>query len=195
VGDRPRLFAAARYAAAFALTVGAGAALVTVATARSNGPQVSAAYYYYCPPGSGSSSSVYYCPPPNEPPDCSAVEATPDVLWPPNHKLVLVTLGGATDPEGEPVTIAITGVTQDEPVNGQGDGDTAPDAAPGSSPNSVLLRAERSGGGDGRVYRIAFTASDGAGGTCSGVVTVGVPHDKKSTPVDSAPPSFNSFGP
>jgi hypothetical protein len=195
VGDRPRLLAVARYAAAFALTLVAGSALVTVATARSNGSQVSAAYYYYCPPGSSSSVYYSYCPPANEPPDCATVVATPNVLWPPNHKLRLVTLTGATDPDGDPVSIAITGVTQDEELNGRGDGNTTPDAAPGSSPNSVQIRAERSGGGDGRVYRIAFTASDGNGGTCSGVVTVAVPHSKKSTPVDSAPPSFNSFGP
>jgi hypothetical protein len=46
------------------------------------------------------------------------------------------------------------------------------------------------------VYRIEFTLADGKGGTCSGVVTVGVRHDKgqKLTPVDSRPPSFDSFG-
>jgi hypothetical protein len=142
--------------------------------------------------------AVYYgyCPPPNQPPDCSKVTASPTTLWPPNHTLRLVTLTGATDPDGNPVTLTITGVTQDEPVNGTGDEDTAPDAEVGPAPNSVLLRAERSGTGDGRVYRIAFTASDGQGGTCSGTLTVGVPHDQggRATPVDSAPPSSNSFG-
>ena len=59
----------------------------------------------------------------------------------------------------------------------------------------MFVRAERSGTGDGRVYRIAFDGSDGAGGTCSGTVTVGVPHDQRkgSTPVDSGL-SVNSFG-
>jgi hypothetical protein len=46
------------------------------------------------------------------------------------------------------------------------------------------VRAERSGLGNGRVYKIAFTASDGKGGTCAGSVTVGVPHDVKDLPVD-----------
>jgi len=41
----------------------------------------------------------------------------------------------------------------------------------------VLLRSERSGGGNGRVYRVFFTATDGQGGTCSGSFTVGVPHN------------------
>ena len=41
--------------------------------------------------------------------------------------------------------------------------------------------------GGERVYRIAFAGSDGAGGTCAGVATVGVPHDQGggSIPIDS----------
>jgi len=48
---------------------------------------------------------------------------------------------------------------------------------------TVLLRAERSGAGDGRVYHIHFTATD-LEGSASGVVTVSVPHKKKSTAAD-----------
>ena len=69
-------------------------------------------------------------------------------------------------------------MTQDEPLNGKADGNTALDAKPGPASNQVYLRAERSGQGNGRVYRIAFSGSDGQGGTCSGVALVGVPHDK-----------------
>ena len=66
----------------------------------------------------------------------------------------------------------------------------------GPASNKVFVRAERSGKGDGRVYRIAFTGSDGKGGECTGSVTVGVPHDqgKGSTPIDSGQ-TVNSFGP
>jgi hypothetical protein len=147
--------------------------------------------YNYCP---GPYTYQYqYC----EPPDCSAVTATPSTLWPPNHKLVLVKLSGATDPQGGDVTIEITGVTQDEPLNGVADGNTSPDAGPGPTSNSVFLRAERSGQGDGRVYTISFTATNELGASCSGTVTVGVSHDRgqHATPIDSAPPSYNSFGP
>ena len=45
--------------------------------------------------------------------------------------------------------------------------------------------------GNGRVYHIAFTATDPGGRTCSGSVEVGVPHDKKDTPVDDGP-TFDS---
>jgi hypothetical protein len=133
----------------------------------------------------------------NRPPDCSTVVASPNRLWPPNHTLHLVTISGATDPDGDPVTLTITGITQDEPVNAPGSGNTAPDAflVPGH-PDQAQIRAERAGPGDGRVYRIAFTATDGRGGTCTGVVTVQVPKSNNGTPaVDSAPPSFNSLLP
>lgn len=44
---------------------------------------------------------------PNSPPDCSAVNATPSLLWPPNHELVEVTLTGASDPDGDVVDPAV----------------------------------------------------------------------------------------
>jgi hypothetical protein len=133
--------------------------------------------------------------PPNRPPTCTAT-AGPDLLWPPNHKYRLVDIGGASDPDDDRVTLRITGVTQDEPLNGLGDGNTAPDAKRAAAAHQVYVRAERSGRGDGRVYRIVLTGSDGKGGTCVGTATVGVPHDQGhgKTPVDSAPPSYNSFG-
>lgn len=110
----------------------------------------------------------------NTPPDCGAAKATIATLWPPNHAMIPVNIVGVQDPDNN-ATVTITGVTQDEPTNGLGDGDTGPDAIIRDS--SVLLRAERSGQANGRVYHIHFTAADHEG-TCSGVVTVSVPHTK-----------------
>jgi PKD repeat protein len=121
----------------------------------------------------------------NSPPDCSTVTPDQNSLWPPNHALRMISLGGATDPDGDVVTLTVTAVTQDEALNGLGDGDTSPDAVLGPGSNQVQLRAERSGTGDGRVYHVAFGGSDGRGGTCGGTVNVGVPHNQKATPVDS----------
>jgi hypothetical protein len=128
-----------------------------------------------------------------------AVLADITTLWPPNHKLWTITLSGATDSDiGDSAALVVDGITQDELVNGLGDGDTSPDGFL-SSPLSdkAQVRTERSGLEDGRVYRLHFTATDTHGATCSGFVTVGVPHDqgKGSTPIDSAPPSFNSLLP
>ena len=54
------------------------------------------------------------------------------------------------------------------------------------------VRAERTGvkatPGDGRIYQINYTASDGkVGGTCTGKVLVGIPHDQGQMrmPIDS----------
>jgi hypothetical protein len=186
------VLAAARRVLVALLVFAAAGALAGVTLGGPRGKSAAAAYTYYCPDGS-SASNYAYCPPPNRPPSCSTVTAGPTSLWPPNHKFRLVTLAGGSDPDGDPLTLTITGVTQDEPVNGVADGNTAPDAEDGPSPGSVYLRRERAGNGDGRVYRIAFTLSDGKGGSCSGVVKVQVPHNKKKPAVDSAPPSYDSF--
>jgi hypothetical protein len=118
----------------------------------------------------------------NRPPDCSAAAASVNMLWPPNHELAAIDVVGVTDPDGDPVTITIDEIVQDEPVNGLGDGDVSPDGL-GAGDSTALVRAERAGGGNGRVYAIGFTATDGKGGSCSGVVTVGVPHKRGGTPV------------
>ncbi|MFQ5598069.1 MAG: hypothetical protein ACE5GK_08465 [Nitrospiria bacterium] len=122
---------------------------------------------------------------PNTPPDCSGAASSTARLWPPNHKLVTIDIQGVLDPEDDPINIRIASITQDEPVNGVGDGNTAPDGF-GIGASSAQVRAERSGKGNGRVYVIGFHAEDGRRGACIGQVTVGVPHDqgKGSVPVD-----------
>ncbi len=116
----------------------------------------------------------------NRPPVCTGAVATPGVLWSPNHKLVPIAISGVSDPERDPVTLLVTSIRQDEPVQnaGAGAGNTSPDAT--KSP--LAVRSERNGDpknpGDGRVYHIAFSASDGRGGSCTGAVTVCVPHDQ-----------------
>ncbi|HSL24546.1 MAG TPA: PKD domain-containing protein [Vicinamibacterales bacterium] len=121
----------------------------------------------------------------NDPPACAAARASQTWLWPPDHRLVPIAISGVSDPDNTPVAIAITGIAQDEPVDGQGDGDTSPDAA--NLGSTVLLRAERTGWGDGRVYHVYFTADDGGGGTCSGRVVVGVPHSARRPAIDDGP--------
>jgi hypothetical protein len=45
----------------------------------------------------------------NKDPRCATVTSDAPTLWPPNHKYRLITLSGATDPDGDPVTLTITG--------------------------------------------------------------------------------------
>jgi uncharacterized repeat protein (TIGR01451 family) len=121
----------------------------------------------------------------NAVPDCSAATATPDELWPPDHKFVAIAVTGVSDPDGDPVTLTIDSVFQDEPVLGIGSGSFVPDCR-GVGADAAQVRSEREGPGNGRVYHIGFSADDGRGGACSGEVLVGVPHeiDPYVAPVD-----------
>ena len=128
-------------------------------------------------------------------PDCSLAVPSLSVLWPTNHAMIWVDILGVTDPEDDPVSIIIDAIMQDEPVNGRGDGNTAPDAS-GVGTSVAMLRAERSNRGNGRVYEISFTASDGEGGSCSGTVEVGVRRDqgKNGGPAVNDGATFDSTG-
>jgi PKD domain/Bacterial pre-peptidase C-terminal domain len=112
----------------------------------------------------------------NDPPLVNAAEPTIGELWPPDHRLVSVGIIGVSN-EGNPASIVIDSVFQDEPTNAKGDGDTPIDAFI-QQDGTVLLRAERDAKGDGRTYFVRFTAT-GAGGSASGVVKVIVPHSDK----------------
>lgn len=116
-------------------------------------------------------------------PDCKNAYAEPMYLWPPDHKFKKIQIKGVTDPEGTPVKIKITNITQDEPVNGLGDGDTGPDGIIENG-TTAWVRAERSGKGNGRVYEIKFIATDAEGGSSRGSVKVMVPHSQKKLPLD-----------
>ncbi len=114
----------------------------------------------------------------NDPPSCDLAMASPAFLWPPNHSMQSIEIVGVVDPDNEEVVIRILGVTQDEPTNGLGDGDTSPDAMV-QLDRSLLVRAERAGGGNGRFYEIEFEADDGFNLPCIGTVEVYVPHDRR----------------
>lgn len=124
----------------------------------------------------------------NAPPDCSLAQPSPSVLWPPNHTFADVAIVGVTDPN-DTVSITVLDVKQDEPTNGLGDGDSAPDAirplsGAVTTENPLRLRMERSGAWNGRVYRVSFLADDGFSGSCVGSVRVSVPRDRKSNAID-----------
>ena len=120
----------------------------------------------------------------NRPPSCVGLNTTLGTIWSPNHQMVDVPLGGATDPEGDALSVRVISVTQDERLNARGDGSTAPDAE-GIGTGSVRVLSERSGTGDGRVYVIGVRATDASGASCVGSVTVTVAHDKNTPAVDS----------
>jgi hypothetical protein len=118
--------------------------------------------------------NVVIAPPGNEPPICDMATARPALLWPPNHRMVGITIVGVFDPDGDSVDITPTAITSNEADDGPGSGNSGPD----TQLDPLAVRAERSGQGSGRVYTIEFVADDGHGGTCSGTVLVCVPHDQ-----------------
>jgi len=113
-----------------------------------------------------------------EPPVISGIGDHLASLWPPNHQMIPVIVGySAVDNCCGTVTNVLQ-VSSNEPVNGLGDGDTAPDWMILDEHN-ILLRAERSGKGAGRIYYINILSTDASGNSSSKLVTVAVPHDKK----------------
>lgn len=113
------------------------------------------------------------------PPVISNVGVNPAVLWPPNHRMVDVTVGyDVTDDVDSPAAISCAlSVSSNEPVNGTGDGDAGPDWEVIDA-HHLQLRAERAGTGGGRVYTITITCTDSSGNASARTVTVSVPKNQ-----------------
>jgi len=113
-----------------------------------------------------------------------SVSLSPNSLQPPNHKLIpIAATVSASDACSANVSVRLVSITSNEPDNGTGDGDQPNDIqAIGGGPvpfgtdvRSFLLRAERAGGGSGRIYTVTYTATDAAGNSssASAIVVVG----------------------
>jgi hypothetical protein len=109
----------------------------------------------------------------------------PAPLLPANHQYHTVSLddchieiqdtcGGLLSPST--AHAEITCVTSNEPDNGHGDGNTINDIVI-LDDHTLKLRAERDGGGNGRVYKVHFRVKDQAGNPQNGVCSFVVPHD------------------
>ena len=111
------------------------------------------------------------------PPVIRSIKATPNTLWPPNHKMRPISLAVVADDSCGSVEWEVTSITSNEPEDGLGDGHTSPDWSV-KAPHKAWVRAERAGRGSGRVYTLNVTVSDDSGNTASGSVEVLVPHDR-----------------
>lgn len=122
-------------------------------------------------------------------PDAAGIE-----MWPPRHQIAAVDLAvssGVVHPSGQEISFSIDAITSDEPVDGTGDGDTACDGS-GLLGGTAYLRAERAASGDGRVYAIAYTATDEAGASCRGLLAVGVRPSQGSPPAVDSGQAFDA---
>ncbi len=119
------------------------------------------------------------------PPDLVLASAS-IVLWPPNHKYhtievsdFVMSVSDICDAFVGAADVKITSVSSDEPENvrGGGDGNTLDDIII-FTPQLVLLRAERQGKGNGRVYTINVEVTDASGNTAVDSLKVWVPHNQ-----------------
>jgi hypothetical protein len=112
-------------------------------------------------------------------PVISSVTATPDALWPPDHKLKDITVGVVVTDICDPGSSChITAVTSNEAINGLGDGNTLPDYVI-TGDLTLQLRAERSGNLVGRTYTIHVECGDADGNKSTSTVDVVVPHSQR----------------
>ena len=99
--------------------------------------------------------------------------------WPPNHKYVTVEATIKVSDNFDPnPTVTLVSVMSNEPDVGLGDGDMPNDIVI-IDDDTIDLRAERSGTGDGRIYTITYRATDACGNTTEATATVTVPFDQR----------------
>ena len=106
----------------------------------------------------------------------STTPVSPATLWPPNHTLRDVTVNYTVSDNCSGDVKAALSVSSNEPINGTGDGDTAPDWQIVDS-HHLRLRAEHGSWGSMRVYTVTITATDACGSTATATVSVLVAHN------------------
>lgn len=112
------------------------------------------------------------------PPEINALTASPDMLWPPNHRMWEIGLTVDVfdicdvDPHCE-----IVAVTSSDPVNATGDGNTMPDWVV-TGDLTLSLRAERSAPQVARIYTITVRCTDDSGNSAERDVEVRVPRNR-----------------
>jgi hypothetical protein len=111
-------------------------------------------------------------------PPAFSLSVEPDVLWPPNHKMVEITPSWeVSDNCDESLEVTLVSITMNEDDDGKGDGHTSDDIQ--VDDKGIWLRAERSGRGTGRVYTITYQAADDSGNVTVQEATVTVPHNRR----------------
>jgi hypothetical protein len=108
-----------------------------------------------------------------------SLSVSPAMLFPPNHKLVAVTVNPVVDDacDASP-TLRLVSIASNEGDLADGSGHSSPDiqdAQFGIDDRLLLLRAERRGSGSARIYTITYEAVDANGNVTSSQATVVAP--------------------
>ena len=112
--------------------------------------------------GSSASCSTTVTVVDTNPPVILRAAASPNVLWPPNHKFVKVNVTANVTDTCNAASWKIVKVQSNERGHATGSGHTAPDWQI-LDDHTLNLRAERAGSGKGRIYTVTLQAQDAAG--------------------------------
>jgi hypothetical protein len=123
------------------------------------------------------------------PPAIESLEADPDLLWPPNHKMRHVTLSAVVTDNADPdpmwriIDVVVTDLPRDQPTGGPNSLRRKPKPKDYDwaivDDHSLFLRSERLGRSEGRLYTIIIQAQDASDNLSTDSVDVLVPHDRR----------------
>ena len=104
-------------------------------------------------------------------PTIATVTATPNIFWPPNHKMVDVKIDGSATDDMSGIASVIISVTDEYGIYNM----TVPQFG-----STIQLEAWREGTDkDGRTYTITVVATDKTGNQSTAITEVIVPHDMR----------------
>lgn len=113
----------------------------------------------------------------NIPPNIS-VSLVPNIIFPPNHKMVTIsatiTVSDNIDPNPK---VRLESITCNETINPSSD---IAGATFGTDVRQFSVRAERTGKRkDGRVYTVVYSATDNSGNKATATAMIRIPHDQR----------------
>jgi hypothetical protein len=104
-----------------------------------------------------------------------SISLSPNILWPPNHKLVKITANVSVQDDNYPnPAVKLVSVTANETLH---PGDIV--AAVGTDATTFQVKSERTGKNKaGRIYTVTYSATNACGNSASSSQIVTVPHDR-----------------
>jgi hypothetical protein len=118
------------------------------------------------------------CEPDQGPPTID-VQMAPNVIWPPNNKMVSVTANIIVSDDSDPAPqVKLIAATCDDGCNPSSD----IQADLQTDDRQVSVKASRKGNGPGRTYSFTYSATDRTGKTSRLSANVFVPHDRSAGP-------------
>lgn len=111
-------------------------------------------------------------------PPTLSISLTPDTIWPPNHKMVLINANiSVTDNSDLTPEVKLVTITCNEPIDANSD---ISGVDFGTNDRSFYIRSDRKGKQkQGRVYTVTYSATDASGNVGTNSATITIPHDRR----------------